>query len=943
MKLEKGLILVIIMSIITLIISSCTTSKLKKVDDGIIFSLKEGALKIRVCTDRIIRVIFDPTGLFQLKKSLVVERSWKPVPFELESEGEAIQLSTEKLIILLNKKNGAVSFYDHDGHLLLQEDQQSPRLMTKAQVMGEETYHAQQNFKLSAEEGVYGLGQHQEGVMNYRGQDVLLVQENEIASVPFLISTNNYGILWDNYSKTKFHDGPDGTFFWSEVGDTIDYYFISGKDLDDVIKSYREATGQAPLFGKWAFGFWQSKERYRTGKELVEVVKEYRRRKIPIDNIIQDWLYWGDASEWSAMKFDDERYPRADEMIKMLHDKYHVHFMVSIWPVLGPKTEIYKEMEKSGLLYDPVVRAGGKVYDAYNEKARQLYWKYINEGLFAKGVDAFWMDSTEPEVGEANEEHIKQIGSTALGSIARYLNTYSLMATKGVYEGQRSVTSDKRVFILTRSAFAGQQRYAAATWSGDVVARWDVFRNQISAGLNFCLSGIPYWTTDIGAFYVRQYGAYFDEGYKDPGYQEMYVRWFQYGAFCPIFRSHGTDTPREIWRFGEPGYWAYDTLVKYDHLRYRLLPYIYSLAWKVTSEGYTIMRGLPMDFSADKNVLNIDNQFMFGPALLINPVTKQMYYGEDYINEIIPAEYLYTPDGEKGGVLVEFYNGQNFESLVATQTQKIVKYNTWINKLPEGVDKKSYSIRWTGEVQTKGGGEYEFWITCDDGVRFWLDNKLMIDSWQAQRGRNHRIKVNLEGGRRYKFRIDYFNAQHGTQMKLAWTTPDMPKEVYSPDEIKTWRLYLPQAKGWFDFWTGEKLTGGRWVEREVPIDIMPIYVKAGSILPLGPKIQYATEKPADPIELRVYPGADAEFVLYEDENDNYNYEKGIYALIPIKWDEKTQTLTIGERKGEFPGMLTKRTFKIVWVRKNHGIGVESERRPDKVVFYEGKAIQIKRD
>jgi len=914
----------------------------ERIDDGIILNLKGGALKVQLCTDQVVRIVFDPGRKLQPRESLVVERTWEPVSFEVESGDREVKVSARNLIILINKNSGAVSFYDEGGKLFLQEDQESPRRLTRALVMGEKTYHVQQNFRLMPEEGVYGLGQHQEGVMNYRGHDVLLVQENEKVSVPFLVSTNNYGILWDNYSKTKFHDGQDGTYFWSEVGDAIDYYFIRGKDLDDVIRGYREITGQAPMFPRWAFGFWQSKERYRTGQELMEVVNEYRQRKIPIDLIIQDWQYWGDASQWSAMKFDEERYPRAEEMIKTLHDKQHVHFMVSIWPVLGPKTEIYKEMEKKGLLYSPVVRAEGKVYDAYNEEARKIYWKYIHEGLFSRGVDAFWMDSTEPEVDEADERHIKQIGQTALGSIARYLNTYSLMATKGVYEGQRSVSSDKRVVILTRSAFAGQQRYAAATWSGDIVARWDVLRNQISAGLNFCLSGVPYWTTDIGAFYVRQYGAFFDEGCNDPGYREMYVRWFQYGAFCPIFRSHGTDTPREIWRFGEPGSWAYDALVRYDILRYRLLPYIYSLVWKVTSDGYTIMRGLPMDFSADKTVLNIDNQFMFGPALLICPVTKQMYYGEDYLNEVIPSNYLFTPDGKKGGLRVEFYNGQNFEKLVTTRVQKKAVYNTWIDELPEGVDRVNYSLRWTGEVLTKGAGEYEFWVTCDDGVRFWLNDKLMIDSWQAQRGRNHRAKVNLEAGKKYRLRIDYFNSQHGTQMRLAWKTPDMPREIYNPDEIKSWRLYLPEAKGWYDFWNGERREGRKWIEREVPIDIMPIYVKAGSIVPLGPEIQYSTEKPADPIELRIYPGEDAEFVLYEDENDNYNYEKGIYALIPIKWDEKSQTLTIGEEKGNFPGKLTRRIFHIVWVEKNHGAGIEPERYPDKKVLYEGKAVQVKR-
>lgn len=929
--------------IIFVFMSCCKRTRLDKLNNGIVFYYKGGALRLMVCTDRIVRVIYDPNSKFPERKSLVVEKDWESVPFEVSSNKKEIKISTAKLYVTINKRNGALSFFDKSGELILKEDHKEPRIMKPVTVMGESTYHGQQNFKLSINEGIYGLGQHQEGIMNYRGHDVELVQKNEVASVPFLISTKNYGILWDNYSKTKFHDGHDVTYFWSEVADLIDYYFIFGRNMDDVIKGYRELTGQAPMYPKWAYGYWQSKERYKTRKELVEVVEEYWRRKIPLDLIIQDWLYWGDASQWSAMKFDQERYPEPEKLINLLHDKYHTRIMVSIWPILGPKTEIYGEMEKNNLLLDPVVRAGGKVYDAYNEKARKIYWKHINEGLFSKGVDALWMDSTEPEVGEADERHIKQLSPTALGPIARYLNTYSLVATKGVYEGWRSVTSDKRVVILTRSAFAGQQRYAAATWSGDVIADWKVFRNQISAGLNFCLAGLPYWTTDIGGFYVCRYGAFFNDGCDDPGYRELYVRWFQYGAFCPLFRSHGTDTPREVWRFGEPGHWAYDTLVKYDILRYRLLPYIYSLAWKVTSDGYTIMRGLPIDFRDDPNVLNIDNQFMFGPALLICPVTAQMYYGEDYTNVLIPSEHLFTPEGTQGGVQVEFFNGTNFEQLVTTQIQKDIDFDTWVHDLPEGVNREKFSIRWSGELKTKGAGEYEFWISGDDGVRFWLEDKLMLDDWKEQRGKNYRIKINLEANKKYKFRIDQFSTNFSAQMRFAWATPEMEKKIFRPNEIKKWPLYLPRSAGWYDFWTGENMKGGQRIERDVPIDIMPIYVRAGSIIPLGPELQYATEKPADPIELRIYPGANASFILYEDENDNYNYEKGSYSLIPIEWNEENQTLTIGERIGRFPGMIEERTFSIVWVKEGHGIGIDIEPYPDKTIVYKGKPLVIKKE
>jgi len=916
-------------------------SKYKTMNNGIVLRLKEGALKLQVCSDRIVRVVYDPSGRFRLRKSLVVTKDWGKVRFEVRAKKDVVEIGTDKIVIQANRETGVVSFYDSRGRLLLQEDPERPRAMSTAHVLGEETYHGQQNFKFSAGEGLYGLGQLQDGIMNYRSHEVVLTQANTIAVVPFLISTRNYGILWDNYSKTKFSDTKTGSFFWSEVADAIDYYFIAGSNLDDVIRGYREATGPAPLFGKWAYGYWQSKERYRTGEELMSVVREYRRRNIPIDNIIQDWLYWGDEDDWCAMRFDENKFPDAAGMIEQIHQKYNMHFMLSIWPVLGNKTEIYEEMKAKGYLYKPIHWTKGRVYDAYNEDARRIYWRYVDQGLFSKGVDAFWMDATEPEIEEAGEIYIKRAGRNALGTMARYLNTYSLLTTKGVYEGQRSVTSDKRVFILTRSAFAGQQRYAAATWSGDIVSDWKVFRNQISAGLNFCMAGIPYWTTDIGAFYVKQNGA-FEEGCKDPAYQEMYVRWFQYGAFCPIFRSHGTHTPREIWQFGEPGSWPYETLLKYDRLRYRLLPYIYSLAWKVTSEGYTLMRGLPLDFGEDSNVHAIDDQFMFGPGLLINPVTEHMYYGEDYINEVIPLDRLYAADGRQGGLTINFFNGENFDTPVAKDFQKSAEFNAWGEGMPKGLNETKYSIRWTGEVKSKGAGQYEFWLSIDDGMRFLLDNKLLVDEWGNQGGKTHKIKVTLKADTNYKIRIDYVNRKYGTNLRLAWRTPEMIIPRYHPDRVKKRTLYLPQSKGWFDFWTGEQVEGGKTVDREAPIGIMPIYVKAGSIIPMGPKIQYTTEKPADPIELRVYTEADAEFVLYEDDNDNYNYEKGIYATIPIKWDERTQALSIGQREGKFPGMLEKRTFQIVWVSKNHGVGLETPQKPDVVVIYDGSPLKVMR-
>jgi len=831
-KLRSAIIFFISISIILLLIPASAQPPFQKDDKGIVIPLEGAKLKIQVYAPNIIVVLYTPNDAVRLAKSLVVEKTPKDSQWKAREEGEEILIKTSNLLLDINAKTGAIRFMDKAGKVLLREAPNIPRTMTKAQVMGEETWHALQRFVLTPDEGLYGLGQHQDGWMNYRGKDVILVQTNPVAVNPFLISTNGYGILWDNYSKTLFHDSEEGMSFWSEVAEAIDYYFIAGRTMDEVIAGYREITGQAPLFGKWAYGYWQSKERYLDADDILSAAKEYRQRKIPIDNIVQDWRYWGENSDWSSMRFESKVYPDPEGTISSLHKDYHLHYMISIWPALGVKTDIYKEMKEKGHLYPPRHWTSGYVYDAYSREARDIYWRYVKEGLVAKGADALWMDATEPELGdqhtpEISEKLIKEFGTTELGTMARYLNTYSLMTTRGIYEGFRKDFPQKRVFILTRSAFSGQQRYAAATWSGDISANWDVLRKQVSAGMNFCMAGIPYWTHDIGAFFPNSRGGLYPLGCKDPAYQELYVRWFQFGAFTPIFRSHGTGTPREVWRFGEPGHWAYDALVKFDNLRYRLLPYIYSLAWKVTSQAYTIMRGLPMDFTADKNTYGIDNEYMFGPSLLVTPVTEEMHHKVKKSGECIPSKKLVAPQAESGIPLPEYIKEVDFEE-------------------------------------------------------------------------------NEE------------------------------------EAIKSINVYLPQGSGWYDFWSGDFYEGGQEVRKETPIDIMPLYAKAGSILPLGPFKQYSTEKPEDPLELRIYSGADAEFTLYEDENDNYNYEKGIYATTPFKWTEKSRTLTIGKREGSFPGMLQKRTFHIVWVKKNHGVGLEVTADVDQTVVYSGKTIKIRR-
>jgi len=777
---------------------------LEKLPNGVILRYDHYTLKVEICAPKIVHIVCAPDNMIPGKNSLSVVNIWKPTKWHLDKKGKYVILQTDEMKVEIDPANILCKFFDKEEYLILAEKE---RAFSPVTIDDIQTWNIFETFKLSPGEGIYGLGQHQYGWMNHRDKEVVLVQTNTVAVNPFLVSTKGWGILWDNYSKTYFRDNKNGATFWSEYGDVVDYYLFLGDDIDEVIAGYRLATGHAPMFGKWAFGFWQSKERYETAKELTDVVAEYRMRRLPIDVIVQDWRYWGENNMWSSMRFDPRVYPEPEKTIEKLHNMFHVHYLISIWPAVGRDTDLFKELNAKGLTYPPVHWSSGFLYDAFNPEARDIYWRYISEGLMSKGVDGLWMDATEPELAdqhtfEESEANIKKFGNTALGPIGMYLNPYSLLTTEGVYGKWRSEFPDKRVMILTRSAFTGQQRNGAITWSGDINASYDILRRQISAGLNFCMAGIPYWTTDIGAFFLEGHDKGFGpgeypEGPGDPAYKELYVRWFQFGAFCPIFRSHGTQAPREVWQFGDVGDWGYETMAKFLNLRYRLLPYIYSLSWKVTSKGYTMMRGLPMDFSQDRKTYAIDNEYMFGPSLLVAPVTEEQYFTKDTLH------------------------------------------------------------------------------------------------------------------------------------------------TRALDHPASCPVYLPAETTWYDFWTGEIHEGGETITRETPIDIIPLYVRAGSIIPMGPLLQYAEEKPADPIELRIYPGADGTFPLFEDEGDTYNYEKGKYTTIDFTWNNETGTLTIGKRKGSFPGMLQSRTFHVVIVTPNHGTGEEVTPNPDKTMQYFGEESIIK--
>ena len=743
--------------------------------DGLEVQQKDGVLRFEVKSTEVLHVTYAPAGAASPERAsdwVVVKRDWPGAAFEVSSDLKTVTLSTARMKAVIERETGAVHYAGADGSPLTTDAYRSLR---PVDVNGEKTFHAEVSFGVyGSHEGLYGLGQHQAGVWNYRGETVDLSQENTNIAIPLLVSTNGYGIFWNNPSRSRVNNRFVHALYMSaEVADRVDYYFLYGPEPDQIIGHYRELTGEAPLFGRWAYGFWQCKNKYQSQQDLETVAAKYRALHIPVDNIVQDWFWWVKMGE---MKWNPN-YPDPQGMIDKLHEE-HFHLMVSIWPFFRSDTAVYDEFDRKGWLvaktqsegYHP---QGLAVYDATNPAASKQYWANANAALFSKGVDAWWLDTDEPET-EAREDNILTTNMLHAGSGARYANAYPVFHVGGVSDGQRSASDQKRVFILSRSAYAGVQRYGVTAWSGDVLSDWVSFQRQIPAGLNYSISGMPYWTTDIGGFISGG-------NLNDPKFRELFVRWFQFGVFSPVFRVHGTRNPdeNELWSYGPE---AEKILVDYDSLRYRLMPYIYSEAWQVTSAHGTLMRPLVMDWRNDVEAQNTGDEYLFGPAILVSPVTTQ--------------------------------------------------------------------------------------------------------------GATSRT------------------------------------------------VYLPQA-GWYDFWTGEKVEGGRHIQADAPLSKLPLYVRAGSIVPLGPAMEWTTEKPADPIELRIYPGADGDFTLYEDENDNYNYEKGAHATIALHWDDGAKTLTVGSREGSFPGMLAERRFRVVVVAKGHGVGIGESGTAEATVVYKGGKLVVR--
>jgi len=726
-------------------------------------------LEITVCSDSVLHVTARPADAPAAHEAqpwlLPAAQSCPGAAFQFAQTAAAATLSTARVTVSLALGPGNLAFKAASGESLLHERPNLPRTYLPSLASG--LLHVEDRFGPDSTEALYGLGQHQSGMFNYRGSTVELGQNNTDIAIPLLLSSKGYAILWNTasfgYVDNRF---PLELNFEAMAVPQIDFFVLYGPQFDSIIHQYRSLTGHVPLFAGWAYGFFQSKDRYKTQEEMLSVAAGYRSRHIPMDALVQDWFWWKQGGKGDPVF--NSGYTDVPAELKTLHDE-HVHAMISAWAMMDTTSENYKYMAAHGFEIP-----GTQLYDPTNPAAADFFWNDFVGKLFAQGWDAFWLDSSEPEeayphVGDA----ILRYKQLHIGPGLEYANIFPFAHTGDVAARWRQTGSGKRVFLLTRSAFLGQQRNGAAVWSGDVYSSWWALRRQVPAGLNFALSGYPYWTTDIGGYHPLNYAQT-----RPPGYEELYARWYEYGAFCPIFRTHGHRDLNEMWTYPQ----VFPTLLAVDRLRYRLMPYVYSLAWRVTSDDYTIQRPLVMDFRGDPATWEIGDQFMFGPDLLVSPVL----------------------------------------------------------------------------------------------------------------------------------------AEHATSRPV----------------------YLPSGAAWYDFFTGERTSGGATIIAAAPLDRIPLAVRAGSILPLGPVIEYAGQA-ADPIELRVYPGADADFTLYEDQGDNYSYEQGAHSTIPIHWDDARRTLTIGARQGSFPGMPAAHDFNVVIVSAGHGVGGDATPSPDTTIHYSGAAVDAR--
>lgn len=769
-------------AVLSMMVTGTNAQIIQQTKQGAKFSVNGLDIQIEFYSDKTVRVYKTPQGASYDKKSLSVVKSPENVSVKFEQKGNNTVLKSKSVNVEINPETGGICFYDTSGKLLLRDKDYGTQF-SPFDDAGTPSYKVREGFLLDKEEAVYGVGQIMDNKFNRRNSFHHMQNENMSTYSPYFLSVKGYAVYWDNYSISEFNDNPQELSF-EGLGHCADYYFMYGGNADGVIGQVRELTGKAPMLPLWAYGFFQSKERYHTQDESLDVLKKYRKLKVPLDVIIQDWRYWPEHnktdSTWNSQSFDKERFPNPKEWADEIH-KLNAKLLIVTWPGFGPKTAQRKEFDSKNMIinfdtWPP--NSGARPYDVYNPEALDIYWRYLNKGIFSYiKNDGWWLDSTEPD--HINKKDSDYELPTYLGSYRSVKNAYSMMHNKGIATHQRATNGNIRPVILTRSGFIGQQLYGSNTWSGDVVSTWDMLEKQIPAALNYTLMGIPNWNSDIGGFFADRWKK--GGGNSNPEFQELYVRWMQFGTFCPMMRSHGTDLPREIWNFGDRGSWCFDAQEKSINLRYKLLPYIYSTSWDVSHNSGTFMRPLIMDFAADKKTHDIGNEYLFGHSILVAPVTQ-------------------------------------------------------------------------------------------------------------------------------------YNA-------------------------RTWPVYLPEGSDWYNFWTNEYQKGGLTAVTETPVDKMPLYIKAGSILPIGPAVQYTSEKKWDNLEMRIYPGADGEFVLYEDENDNYNYEKGNYSTIRFKWNQKDKTLTIENREGSFSGMLKSRKFRIAIADHNNALG-DANAKTVKTISYNGKKIVV---
>ncbi|MBD0724441.1 glycosyl hydrolase family 31 [Flavobacterium sp. L1I52] len=859
----KRLLHILFLSLLATSISAQQYKKHTLTKEGLSIDLSEGVLKIIPLTNQSVRVQYEIGNAKETQQFVLINKPKTPI-FKLKESANDLKLSTKEITVTFDKKTTVIQYLDKSGKVFLSE-KANTRSLKPNTIMGESCFVAEQGFESPQDEYLFGLGQFQDGFYNLKNTTRKLIQVNTQIAIPFLVSNKGYGLLWHQYGLTNFNpsnqnislvknDIKDGekrevevtttsgtqrvsqqqsiytgsflvakegeysvmldlgdmdsrhlvliddidvinqsnlwlppavsklvnlkagkhtvkvvckssntptlglklsnneTVFNSPNAKSLDYVVFAGKNTDEIIANYRNLSGNVPMLPKWAFGFWQCRERYTSGEHLVSTIKEFRKRNLPVDVIVQDWQYWGKYG-WGVPKFDETHYPKPEKFIKELHD-LNTHFSISVWENLNKESEIAKPYLAKNLFIP-----NSPWIDIYNPEAQKTHWNALDKNLFVLGVDSWWMDATEPENDALKGKQ------TFFGLGDFYRLTYPLFVSKAVYEGQRNTNPDKRVVTLTRSAFLGQQRFGTINWSGDIGWDWDTYKRQIVAGLNYNLTGMPYWTTDIGGFFRPGPGQY-----KDEKYHEILTRWFQWAVFNPIFRMHGYQTETEPWKYGEK---VENNMRSMMNLRYQLMPYIYSEAWQISSNNSTLMRPLLMDFKEDTKAVSQAYEYMFGKAFLVAPVTEA--------------------------------------------------------------------------------------------------------------------------------------------------------------NVTNWNVYLPKQTAWYDFWTGKQFEGGQTIATAAPLNQIPVFVKEGSIVPMGKVIQSTQEK-QDELEIRIYTGKDATFTLYDDEGDNYNYEKGKHIEIPISWNEKSQVLTIDDQKGNYKNQLRTYTMNIKWISEKETVSKTIKYSAKKVVL-----------